>query len=72
MTSLDDATATATSPVLATARAARTAAAAIAPLPRSAKDAALLAIADALEARTAEIVTANAVDTDKARAAGTS
>ncbi|MFJ4315958.1 glutamate-5-semialdehyde dehydrogenase [Streptomyces lavendulae] len=72
MTSLDDATATTASPVLATARAARTAAAAIAPLPRSAKDAALLAIADALEARTAEIVTANAVDTDKARAAGTS
>ncbi|OKK19512.1 gamma-glutamyl phosphate reductase [Streptomyces sp. CB00455] len=80
MTSLDDATATAgapgpataTSPVLATARAARTAAAAIAPLPRSAKDTALLAIADALEARTAEIIAANAVDTDKARAAAVS
>ncbi|MFE5624422.1 glutamate-5-semialdehyde dehydrogenase [Streptomyces virginiae] len=70
MTSLDDATVT--SPVLATAHRARTAAAAIAPLPRSAKDTALLAIADALEARTAEIITANAVDTDKARAAGTS
>ncbi|WP_411105469.1 glutamate-5-semialdehyde dehydrogenase [Streptomyces sp. cmx-4-9] len=70
MTSLDDATAT--SPVLATARAARTAAAEIAPLPRSAKDTALLAIADALEARTAEVVEANAVDTAKARAAGTS
>ncbi|MET9318945.1 glutamate-5-semialdehyde dehydrogenase [Streptomyces sp. NPDC003038] len=70
MTSLDDATAV--SPVLATARAARTAAAAIAPLPRSAKDTALLAIADALESRTAEIIAANAVDTDKARAAGTS
>ncbi len=70
MTSLD--AATATSPVLATAQAARTAAAAIAPLPRSAKDTALLAIADALEARTAEIIAANAVDTDKARAAGTS
>ncbi|MEU8778432.1 glutamate-5-semialdehyde dehydrogenase [Streptomyces sp. NPDC048606] len=70
MTSLDDATAT--SPVLATAAAARTAAATIAPLPRSAKDTALLAIADALEARTDEIVAANAVDTDKARAAGTS
>lgn len=70
MTSLDDATAT--SPVLATARAARTAAAVLAPLPRSAKDAALLAVADALEARTAEIVEANAVDTAKARAAGTS
>ncbi|MFD3697659.1 glutamate-5-semialdehyde dehydrogenase [Streptomyces sp. NPDC058646] len=72
MTSLADAAATATSPVLATARAARTAAAVIAPLPRSAKDTALLAIADALEARTAEIIAANAVDTDKARAAGTS
>ncbi|MEY2230059.1 MULTISPECIES: glutamate-5-semialdehyde dehydrogenase [Streptomyces] len=68
MTSLD----AATSPVLATAQRSRTAAAAIAPLPRSAKDTALLAIADALEARTAEIIAANAVDTDKARAAGTS
>ncbi|AYV27704.1 Gamma-glutamyl phosphate reductase [Streptomyces sp. ADI95-16] len=68
MTSLD----ATTSPVLATAHRARTAAAAIAPLPRFAKDTALLAIADALEARTAEIVAANAVDTDKARAAGTS
>ncbi|MEV6573143.1 glutamate-5-semialdehyde dehydrogenase [Streptomyces sp. NPDC051577] len=70
MTSLDDATAA--SPVIATALAARTAAAAIAPLPRSAKDTALLAIADALEARTAEIVEANALDTAKAREAGTS
>ncbi|NXY97296.1 glutamate-5-semialdehyde dehydrogenase [Streptomyces sp. BR123] len=68
MTSLD----ATTSPVLATARRARTAAAVLAPLPRSAKDTALLAIADALEARTDEIVAANAVDTDKARAAGTS
>ncbi|MEU9160090.1 glutamate-5-semialdehyde dehydrogenase [Streptomyces sp. NPDC048424] len=73
MTSLDAATATAaTSPVIATAQRSRTAAATIAPLPRSAKDTALLAIADALEARTAEIIAANAVDTDKARAAGTS
>ncbi|WP_329385671.1 glutamate-5-semialdehyde dehydrogenase [Streptomyces sp. NBC_01351] len=70
MTSLD--AAPATSPVLATAHRSRTAAATIAPLPRSAKDTALLAIADALEARTAEIIAANAVDTDKARAAGTS
>ncbi|KJY24623.1 MULTISPECIES: glutamate-5-semialdehyde dehydrogenase [Streptomyces] len=70
MTSLDDAPAT--SPVLATAAAARTAAAAIAPLPRSAKDTALLAIADALTARTDEIVAANAEDIDRARAAGTS
>ncbi|MGG8408467.1 glutamate-5-semialdehyde dehydrogenase [Streptomyces sp. 12297] len=60
------------SPVIATAHRARTAAAALAPLPRSAKDTALLAIADALEARTAEIVEANAVDIAKARAAGTS
>ncbi|WP_445271632.1 glutamate-5-semialdehyde dehydrogenase [Streptomyces bambusae] len=60
------------SPVQATAQAARTAAAAIAPLPRSAKDTALLAIADALEARTAEIVEANAQDIAKARSAGTS
>ncbi|MEU3404086.1 glutamate-5-semialdehyde dehydrogenase [Streptomyces sp. NPDC006670] len=70
MTSLDDAPAT--SPVLATAAAARTAAAAIAPLPRSAKDTALLAIADALTARTDEIVAANAQDIERARAAGTS
>ncbi|MCF3181025.1 glutamate-5-semialdehyde dehydrogenase [Streptomyces polychromogenes] len=70
MTSLDDAPAT--SPVLATAAAARTAAAAIAPLPRSAKDTALLAIADALTARTDEIVAANAEDIDRARDAGTS
>ncbi|MER7762688.1 glutamate-5-semialdehyde dehydrogenase [Streptomyces sp. NPDC097619] len=60
------------SPVTETATRARTAAAVLAPLPRSAKDTALLAIADALVARTAEIVEANAVDTAKARAAGTS
>ncbi|MFI9273802.1 glutamate-5-semialdehyde dehydrogenase [Kitasatospora sp. NPDC052896] len=59
------------SPVLATARRARTAAAALAPLPRSAKDAALLAIADALVARSAEITAANAEDVERARAAGT-
>ncbi|MFJ6940979.1 glutamate-5-semialdehyde dehydrogenase [Streptomyces sp. NPDC101132] len=63
---------TSLSPVLATATRARTAAAEIAPLPRSAKDTALHAIADALEARTAEIVEANAVDIAKAREAGTS
>ncbi|MBT2488999.1 glutamate-5-semialdehyde dehydrogenase [Streptomyces sp. ISL-96] len=55
-----------------TARRARTAADAIAPLPRSAKDAALLAVADALVARTDEIVEANAQDVAKARAASTS
>ncbi len=58
--------------VASTARRARVAADAIAPLPRSAKDAALLAVADALEARTDEIVEANAQDIAKARAAGTS
>ncbi|GLF93741.1 glutamate-5-semialdehyde dehydrogenase [Streptomyces yaizuensis] len=61
-----------TSPVVRAAQRARTAAADIAPLPRSAKDAALLAIADALEARTAEVVAANAEDTARAREAGTS
>ncbi|WP_028813469.1 glutamate-5-semialdehyde dehydrogenase [Streptomyces flavidovirens] len=60
------------SPVVLTARRARAAADAIAPLPRSVKDAALLAVADALEARTDEIVEANAKDVAKARAAGTS
>ncbi|MFF9338309.1 MULTISPECIES: glutamate-5-semialdehyde dehydrogenase [unclassified Streptomyces] len=59
-------------PVTRAAYQARGAAAQIAPLPRSAKDAALLAIADALEVRTAEIVEANAEDIAKAREAGTS
>ncbi|MFC9237321.1 glutamate-5-semialdehyde dehydrogenase [Streptomyces decoyicus] len=59
------------SPVLETARRAREAAAVLAPLPRTARDAALLAIADALVAQTATIVAANAEDTAKARAAGT-
>ena len=59
------------SPVLETARRAREAAAVLAPLPRTARDAALLAIADALVARTGTIVAANAEDTAKARAAGT-
>ncbi|MFI1012922.1 glutamate-5-semialdehyde dehydrogenase [Streptomyces sp. NPDC020965] len=60
------------SPVIRTAHRARAAAAEIAPLPRSAKDEALLAIADALEARTTDVVTANAEDVDRARQAGTS
>ncbi|MEU2229709.1 MULTISPECIES: glutamate-5-semialdehyde dehydrogenase [Streptomyces] len=60
------------SPVTRAAYRARGAAAEIAPLPRAAKDDALLAIADALEVRTAEIVEANAVDIAKAREAGTS
>ncbi|MEU1781500.1 MULTISPECIES: glutamate-5-semialdehyde dehydrogenase [Streptomyces] len=60
------------SPVLRAAYRARAAAAELAPLPRSVKDEALLAIADALEVRTREIVEANAEDVEKARAAGTS
>ncbi|WP_030413834.1 glutamate-5-semialdehyde dehydrogenase [Streptomyces sp. NRRL S-1448] len=60
-----------TSPVLDTARRAREAAAVLAPLPRTARDAALLAIADALVERTDEIVAANARDVAKAREAGT-
>lgn len=63
--------ATADSPVIAAARRAREAAAALAPLPRRAKDTALLAIADALVARSAEITAANAEDVARARAAGT-
>ncbi|MFC4891418.1 glutamate-5-semialdehyde dehydrogenase [Streptomyces beijiangensis] len=59
------------SPVVQAAYRARAAAADLAPLPRAAKDDALLAVADALEVRTAEIVEANAVDVAKARAAGT-
>ncbi|NJP65276.1 glutamate-5-semialdehyde dehydrogenase [Streptomyces spiramenti] len=60
------------SPVRATARRARTAATELAPLPRTARDTALLAIADALEARVDEIVAANAEDVSRAREAGTS
>ncbi|MFH8368956.1 glutamate-5-semialdehyde dehydrogenase [Streptomyces sp. NPDC018031] len=59
------------SPVLQAAYRARAAAADLAPLPRAVKDDALLAIADALEVRTKEIVEANAVDVERARAAGT-
>ena len=56
---------------LRVARRAREAAAELAPLPRAAKDAALHAIADALLARSAEIVRANATDVERARQAGT-
>ncbi len=59
------------SPVLTAATRAREAAAGLAPLPRAAKDAALLAVADALLARTQEIVEANARDVERARTAGT-
>ncbi|GAA2216400.1 glutamate-5-semialdehyde dehydrogenase [Nonomuraea monospora] len=57
---------------LKVARAAREAAAELAPLPRAPKDRALRAIADALVAHAAEIVTANAEDVERARAQGTS
>ncbi|ANZ18726.1 glutamate-5-semialdehyde dehydrogenase [Streptomyces noursei] len=59
------------SPVLDTARRAKEAAAVLAPLPRTARDGALLAIADALVAQTDALVAANAQDIEKARAAGT-
>jgi glutamate-5-semialdehyde dehydrogenase len=58
--------------VLDVARRARHAAAELAPLPRRVKDAALHAVADALEARSAEIVAANATDVARARETGTS
>ncbi|AEW94005.1 gamma-glutamyl phosphate reductase [Streptantibioticus cattleyicolor NRRL 8057 = DSM 46488] len=55
-----------------TARRAKAAAAVLAPQPRTVRDGALLAIADALQARAGEIVAANARDVEAARAAGTS
>jgi len=58
--------------VLQAARRGRDAAAALRLLTRDEKDAALLAIADALTAQTAALVTANRVDVDRAVAAGTS
>jgi glutamate-5-semialdehyde dehydrogenase len=57
--------------VHAAARRARTAAAVLAGTTRADKDAALHAMADALVAGTASIVTANDVDVEAARAAGT-
>ncbi|SEN25758.1 glutamate-5-semialdehyde dehydrogenase [Actinacidiphila rubida] len=60
------------SPVMLAAYRARAAAAELAPLPRSAKDDALQAIADALIVRTQEIVAANAEDVARAEEAGTS
>lgn len=59
------------SPVTQTALRAREAAAQLAPLPRTARDGALLALADALVARSSEITAANARDISKATAAGT-
>ncbi len=59
------------SEVLDVARRARVAAAALAPLPRKDKDAALLAMADALVAQTERILTANAEDVQAGRDGGT-
>jgi glutamate-5-semialdehyde dehydrogenase len=58
--------------VLAVARQAREAAAVLAPATRQVKDAALLAMADALHAATARVVAVNEADVERARAAGTS
>ncbi|MFF4993412.1 glutamate-5-semialdehyde dehydrogenase [Streptosporangium saharense] len=55
---------------LKVALAAKEAAAELAPLPRAPKDAALRAIADALVARSAEIVAANALDVERAEQGG--
>ncbi len=60
------------SEVLDAARRAKTAAAALAPLTRATKDAALLAMADALVAEQGAILAANAEDVEAAREAGTS
>ncbi|TDU06760.1 glutamate-5-semialdehyde dehydrogenase [Streptomyces sp. 846.5] len=60
------------SPVLRAAYRAKAAANELAPLPRTPKDEALLAIADALVVRTREIVEANAEDVERARETGTS
>ena len=56
--------------VLDAARRAKAAAAVLAPTPRAAKDAALLAMADALVANTDMILAANADDLDRGRAGG--
>ncbi len=60
------------SEVLDTARRAKVAAAALAPLNRSTKDAALHAMADALVAQAPRILEANALDVEAGRDAGTS
>lgn len=59
-------------PVLAAARRAREAAVVLRQLTRDQKDAALEAMADALDADAAAVVAANAEDVERARAAGTS
>ncbi|MFH9646474.1 glutamate-5-semialdehyde dehydrogenase [Streptomyces albidoflavus] len=61
----------ATSPVTLAGRRAREAAADLAALPRAVKDDALRAVADALQARSEEIVAANAGDVRRAEEAGT-
>ncbi|MFD8123212.1 glutamate-5-semialdehyde dehydrogenase [Streptomyces albidoflavus] len=61
----------ATSPVALAGRRAQEAAADLAALPRAVKDDALRAVADALEARSEEIVAANAGDVRRAEEAGT-
>ncbi|WP_405184972.1 glutamate-5-semialdehyde dehydrogenase [Streptomyces albidoflavus] len=61
----------ATSPVTLAGRRAQEAAADLAALPRAVKDDALRAVADALQARSEEIVTANAGDVRRAEEAGT-
>ena len=60
------------SEVLEAARRARTAAAGLAPLERQAKDAALVAMAAALERAADDVLAANAADVDAGREAGTS
>ncbi|MDP1877587.1 MAG: gamma-glutamyl-phosphate reductase, partial [Actinomycetota bacterium] len=57
--------------VLATARRAREAAVVLRQLTRNQKDAALRAMADALDARAGEIVVANQADVERAEANGT-
>ncbi len=57
--------------VLDAARRARTASTVLAPATRATKDAAILAIADALDARADEVVAANTADVERAVAAGT-
>ncbi|MEP6461854.1 MAG: aldehyde dehydrogenase family protein, partial [Frankiaceae bacterium] len=59
-----------TNDVLDTARRAREAAVELGLLNRAAKDAALLAMADALEQRCSEVLVANATDVDRGRAEG--
>src|SRR3954449_13186691 len=58
--------------VLDVARRSRVAAVKLSPMPRAAKDTALIAMADALVARTAEVLAANADDVARARDNGVS